>query len=284
MRPDTIAPDIPSSAERTDLRTGRVTQIPTMQAGLPDRDRRARLIQHYDALAPAYSKLYEGSSRLAHFYNMRQVRVRQMLAGCEGGTLLEVGCGPAHMAGDVAGRKMRYLGVDMSPGMIRVCRERHRGLEGAGFAVGDARSLPVPDGFCDIVLSLGMLEYVTHEDEAVEEFARVLRTGGACILSGINRRSPYNVWERAVYRRITGWQPTGIVHEYHDERDYRRLLERHGLVVEDAVYFDFTLIPRPLDGYLATPVLAGSRALERYGRSWCRRLGNGFLVRATKAR
>jgi 2-polyprenyl-3-methyl-5-hydroxy-6-metoxy-1,4-benzoquinol methylase len=248
----------------------------------PDPARHAGLVQHYDSLAPRYSTLYQGRSRLAHFYNTRLARVRELLEGTDGSSVLEVGCGPGYMAPHVARRGMRYYGVDVSPGMIKVCRQTHGALEGVHFAVGDTQALAFPDASFDLVLCLGMLEYVHDETVPIREIARVLVAGGSCILSGINRWSPYNAWDRSIYRPLTRWSPAGIVHEYHTAAEYRDWLQEDGLSILDVVYFDFALVPRPFDRFAAGLAVGMSERLEGFGRSWCRGVANGFLVRAQK--
>lgn len=240
---------------------------------------RAGLIAHYDDLAPRYSRLYERRSRLAHFYRMRQVRALELVDIVHGGRILEVGCGPAYLANEFVGRHMAYCGVDLSRGMLRVAREQ---CHAAHFAVGDTRELGLADRSFDAVVCLGMLEYVANEDVVIDEMARVLKPGGTCVISGINRWSPYNAWDRLVHRRLKQWQPAGIVHEYHDDNEYRGWLKRSGLSVVDVVYFDFDLFLPPLDKYARSVAVGSSERLESCGRSRWRRLGNGFLVKATK--
>lgn len=61
------------------------------------------------------------------------------------------------------------------------------------------------------------------------------------------------------------------------------MLAEAGLVIRDAVYFDFNLLPPPLDRRLARLGVACSEYLESSPRSWLRKLANGFLVSATKS-
>src|SRR5690242_14421567 len=55
----------------------------------------------------------------------------------------DVGCGPGHVAAYLAGLGLRPTGVDLSPVMIEVARERYPALD---FLVGSFAELPVPDG------------------------------------------------------------------------------------------------------------------------------------------
>ena len=60
------------------------------------------LVKHYDKLASTYTELYEGPTRLSHFYNIRRTRVFELLKDVAAKKLLEVGCGVVVVV--VAGR------------------------------------------------------------------------------------------------------------------------------------------------------------------------------------
>lgn len=245
---------------------------------------RDRVIQHYNRLAPRYSELYQGRTRLAHFYNIRQARVLEFLDGvAKGSRVLEVGCGPAYLAGNIVMKDMQYVGVDISTGMIELCKERNSKVDAAEFFVGDTQRLAFSSSCFDVVLCLGMLEYVPREEMAIKEMARVLRRNGTCIISGINKWSPYNTWDRLLYRKVTGRRPAAIVHEYHAEKGYRELLAHGSLRVEDVVYFDFNVFLPPLDRRIASMAVAASEKLEPCCRSRLRKLGNGFLIKCIKS-
>jgi SAM-dependent methyltransferase len=58
---------------------------------------------------------------------------------CAGGLIVDVGCGPGHVAAYLAGRGARVEGLDLSPAMIDEARAFHPGIE---FRVGDMFALP----------------------------------------------------------------------------------------------------------------------------------------------
>lgn len=90
---------------------------------------------------------------------------------------LDAGCGTGALTRTVltAAAPDRAVGVDRSPGFLGQAR-RH--LPGAGFAVGDAAALPLPDGVFDAVVSGLALNFVPRPQAAVDEFARVVTPGG----------------------------------------------------------------------------------------------------------
>jgi SAM-dependent methyltransferase len=91
--------------------------------------------------------------------------------------VLEVGGGQA----ELAERMQRELGanvtfVDISPRMVELARAR--GIEAR---VGDAQELPFADASFDTVVAAWMLYHVPDVEQALAEFARVLRPGGALV-------------------------------------------------------------------------------------------------------
>jgi SAM-dependent methyltransferase len=74
----------------------------------------------------------------------------------------------------------RVVGVDMTPAMIEKAR-RAAGESGIGnveFRIGYAETLPIEDGWADVVISNGVLNLVPDKPAALREMARVLKPGG----------------------------------------------------------------------------------------------------------
>jgi ubiquinone/menaquinone biosynthesis C-methylase UbiE len=93
------------------------------------------------------------------------------------GTLADVGCGPGHVTRYLAARHDDVVGVDVSPGMIELARERAPALE---FVVGSMLKLPVADGAWAGAIALYSIIHLTADERAVacHEFSRAVRRGG----------------------------------------------------------------------------------------------------------
>ena len=248
------------------------------------------LIRRQFTRTQSYADLYEGTSSNAHFFNTRLKRVRELVQECPPGKALDVGCGPALTFGHLLDRGFECFGVDQSPSMIETCRRRYGNHATAQFAVGDIERLAFTDSFFDLILCLGVLEYV-DADVALRELARVLKPGGVLVTSMHNDWSPYRFWERAVYGPARA-----LIHAVRREqtraeaplrtcsaRRLQYLLERHGLRIVDRVYFDFNLFVPPLDQYRPALAVRVSERLESLARSPAQLLGRGFLLKASKA-
>jgi ubiquinone/menaquinone biosynthesis C-methylase UbiE len=116
-------------------------------------------------------------------------------------------------------------GVDIAPAMLA---QAHAKVAAAGLGgcvtlrEGDASALPWPDGTFDLVTSLEALEFFPRPRRALAEMARVLRPGGALLVSkypdlwaralplkGLTRRGMARTLERIGIGAIEfrDWQP-----------------------------------------------------------------------------
>jgi SAM-dependent methyltransferase len=101
--------------------------------------------------------------------------------------VLEVGCGPGHLAIRLARRYgLDVSGVDLDPAMIERARANARtvGNDSAQpeFLVGDVASLPFPDGSFDLVVSTLSMHHWADQTAGLAEIGRVLGTGGRALV------------------------------------------------------------------------------------------------------
>ena len=138
--------------------------------------------------------------------------------------LLEIGAGPGRDGAFFAERGLEVVCVDLSPEMVRLCREK--GLEAHDM---DAADLGFPDGSFDAVYSLNSLLHLPESEfpKTLREVRRVLRPSGLFFLGlygGIDREG---VWEEDSYKPK----------RFFSFRTDARLLEAVGEVF-DVVSFD----------------------------------------------
>ena len=114
-----------------------------------------------------------------------------------GRRVLEVGCGTGLILGRLAQRAQDAWGIDLSPKMLQVARDR-----GLQVVQSSATQLPFADASFDTVCSFKVLAHVPDIAGALSEIARVTRPGGAMVLEF------YNPWSlRYAAKRIAGPQP-----------------------------------------------------------------------------
>lgn len=114
-----------------------------------------------------------------------------LLGDLAGADVLEVGAGAAQGGRWCARQGARVLSSDLSAGMLQVARRIDEREERAGRPTGptaylqcDGARLPLADASFDVVLTAhGVLAFVPDAEQALREWARVLRPGGRCVFS-----------------------------------------------------------------------------------------------------
>lgn len=96
--------------------------------------------------------------------------------------IADIGCGPGHVTRFLAEHHPDVAGVDLSPGMIGIARDRAPELV---FTVASMLRLPVPDATWAGVISLYSVIHLSPDERplACRELARVLRPGGWLLIA-----------------------------------------------------------------------------------------------------
>ncbi len=107
-----------------------------------------------------------------------------------GSRVVDVGSGAGFdsmIAGRMVGADGEVVGVDMTPSMLEKARRSAKVLElsNVSFREGYAESLPVPDGWADVLISNGVFNLVIDKPETLREWGRVLRPGGTLQIGDI---------------------------------------------------------------------------------------------------
>ena len=131
----------------------------------------------YDRWAPIYDLVFGGV-----FGKGRQAAI--VATNSLGGRVLEVGVGTG-ISLPQYGSHLRIFGTDISEAMLRKAQRRVDELRlknVEGLAVMDAEKLEFPDDSFDVVMAQYVVTAVPNPEQALDEFARVLRPGGELII------------------------------------------------------------------------------------------------------
>jgi SAM-dependent methyltransferase len=150
-------------------------------------------------LDPAIAAYYDESPEEARLDSgpaqMEALRTRELIerhASPPPATIVDVGGAAGAYAGWLAEAGYSVHLLDAVPRLVAEAERRSALLTRpiASCEIGDARALPHPDSFADIVLLLGPLYHLTEAADrarALDEAARVLKPGGFLFAAGISR-------------------------------------------------------------------------------------------------
>jgi 2-polyprenyl-3-methyl-5-hydroxy-6-metoxy-1,4-benzoquinol methylase len=215
--------------------------------------------------------------------HMRNRRTLELLDPEPRGLLLDVGCGSGELAGPALEMGFAYLGIDAAEAMLQEARAKWRDASRASFRLGDIEALPLPDDSVDAVACLGVLGYMADRKRSVREICRVLKPGGAVVVSNQNRLHvdtlmtlalrPLRILLSPVLDRLRGvrWTYPTVWAIQPSELD--ALMAEGDLHLADFALLHFTPVPYPFRQLL--PRLAhavNTRFEDRYHR----RLGMRF--------
>jgi SAM-dependent methyltransferase len=111
------------------------------------------------------------------------------------GSVLDLACGIGRL-GKILSAGSHVTGIDVSSVAIDRARERHKALPNFSFVQMDAHDLRLVDESFDAVLFIDAIEHVKDAERVIAETARVLRPGGAVLLTVANRDSVNQVLTR----------------------------------------------------------------------------------------
>jgi phosphatidylethanolamine/phosphatidyl-N-methylethanolamine N-methyltransferase len=136
------------------------------------------VIHAYGRWAPVYDLVFGAVFRAGR-------RAAVEAAERIGGRILEVGVGTGISLPSYS-RRNRIFGVDISAAMLQRARRRVAELHldyVEGLDVMDAEELTFPDASFDVVVAQYVVTAVPHPEDALDEFARVVRPGGEIVIT-----------------------------------------------------------------------------------------------------
>jgi 2-polyprenyl-6-hydroxyphenyl methylase/3-demethylubiquinone-9 3-methyltransferase len=110
------------------------------------------------------------------------------VAGWQGKSVLDLGCGGGFMSEALARRGALVTGVDPAAAAIAIATQ-HAASENLPirYLAAAGESLPLPEHSMDYVVCVDVLEHISDLGGVLNEVARVLRPGGIFLFDTINR-------------------------------------------------------------------------------------------------
>jgi len=250
------------------------------------------IVDHFEKSAGTYARAYEGQTIASYAFNIRRSIVAEFLPKHCGQTL-DIGCGPGVMVDLLETRVEKYLGVDPADSMIQECVRQYSKHPKLSFQVGRIERINEADNRFDTSICMGVLEYLADDRTALKELIRVTKPSGTIIITLPNRKSPYRIWRRLIYVPLRHYikralfkkaipESELILHREYSFHSVESILTKYACKVEGCAYYNFQMIPSPLDKWLGNVDLRLARFLQRLSACPLGWLGTGMVLKLTK--
>jgi ubiquinone/menaquinone biosynthesis C-methylase UbiE len=159
---------------------------------------------YFQATAPKWGEKYERTDIYACIYQQRKDTVLTLVDAvalpAEASTL-DIGCGPGLITVALAERGFRVEAIDAVEAMVEATRAlvANTGLAGrVNVSLGDAHQLSFADASFDLVLAIGVTEWLEGLQRALNEMVRVLKPGGRSIITIDNYWALHRLFDPAL--------------------------------------------------------------------------------------
>ena len=119
-----------------------------------------------------------------YWFRRHEVAYRHCAALCAGQEVLEAGCGEGYGADLLASQARRVIAVDYDQTTVAHVRTRYPRVE---VLQANLVALPLPDASLDVVVNFQVIEHLWDQPQFITECLRLLRPGGALLMSTPNR-------------------------------------------------------------------------------------------------
>ncbi len=185
--------------------------------------RGARVADLFGAIATRYDLINDLQSLGLH---RRWKRRLVKMAGVKAGEkALDLCCGTGDIAFALNRAGAEVVGLDFSPAMLAVARERgRRAGSSAQFASGDALKTPYGDSMFDIVTIGYGLRNLASWERGLEEMVRVARPGGRLLVLDFGKPE-FWLWRRVYFGYLRNVVPMFGAIFCHDADTHAYILE-----------------------------------------------------------
>jgi 2-polyprenyl-3-methyl-5-hydroxy-6-metoxy-1,4-benzoquinol methylase len=142
--------------------------------------RKERIRSEFDQIAELSSSFHD------HLGPYEAALLRNVPEGSA--AALDIGCGSGEVARQLAARCQHVVGIDLSPRMIELARNRSAKFTNVEFHIADVADWLKEDGAYDCVTSMAVLHHMDIEP-AIERIACAIRPGGRLLIIDMLDRS-----------------------------------------------------------------------------------------------
>ena len=202
-----------------------------------------------------WSKTYDiPNNPLIH---LEETVLLPLLESLPPGRALDAACGTGRVSARLASAGHDVLGVDATPEMLALAREK---VPGAEFVQGRLEELPVQDAAFDLVVCCLALDHCADVAPAIAELGRAARPGGRVVISDIHPTMIHLGGQAAYVDEHREW--AFVRGHAHLHSEYLRALSAAGLEVDEL--FE----PAPNRGWFEMQQVAWAEAPEAFRQAY----------------
>jgi ubiquinone/menaquinone biosynthesis C-methylase UbiE len=140
--------------------------------------------QYFDQVAQQWDQMRQS------FFSEAVREKAYAVAGVQAGqTAADIGAGTGFISEGLLRRGLRVVAVDQSAAMLEEMQRKFAHFAGADYRLGEAESLPLPDGTVDYVFANMYLHHVASPPAAIKEMARLLKPGGKLVITDLDEHN-----------------------------------------------------------------------------------------------
>jgi ubiquinone/menaquinone biosynthesis C-methylase UbiE len=231
--------------------------------------RYGKVVEEFDVKANSYDQLHLTTHSIMGLHQrLRNLWVTKLSVGK--GKTLEVGCGTGINSKNLSDQ-MRYIGIDISMGMTKQCRQKFLDVCQA-----NGETLPFKDESFDCVLCINALQYFGNLPAVMMEIKRVLKPEGRFIFDFKNRISA-----RATYHgltRIRGKTKGIDLETRHSLYSIQKILRKIEWKIDRMIGTEFHFLPMNMNS-MDNTMMESIFKIEKYlGSTWLRYFAGRILL------
>lgn len=120
------------------------------------------------------------------------------------GKVLDFGCGTGLLSYAIANEGINVVANDVEFRPLKLVKTKVNFPQNIQFVEGDLLKLNLPESSFDLIIALDVLEHINNIDDYIVEYKRILKPGGAVIVSGPTENILYKVGRKLAGEKFTG--------------------------------------------------------------------------------
>lgn len=153
----------------------------------------------------------------------------------ESSSVLDVGCGYGNIIAEIAQKspKGKSVGIDASPDMIRLAKEKFSNSPNLEFLEAKAEEMSFKDGSFDVIICFSCLLWVREPKKALDLMCRFLKPGGVLLILTYLKESAYITFLDQTLEEYPSYQNLSASHTMLSIDEYKDVLKSHEMELDE---------------------------------------------------